>query len=243
MQIYGFFSNASAARATTVGSPAGIDAAPLAQKNGSSLLNLLRADDETTANRKAVAKKKLDELKEQLQMLRFWASDPETFVRLAKQLAQQLGAAAQQFASGGSAGMAGGGDAAAGAASAAATTASAMMQASADETANAGGEDGKGSNKTGPSSFAERAYREFSSDNSEDNSDARTAMEFKALAEQLKQLLGKAEQDLRAKGAASDADDARKASASLATSIASLDATGTAGAIGGAIAIPTSVSI
>lgn len=102
---------------------------------------------------------------------------------------------------------------------------------------------GPGSDKTGPSSFAARAYREFSSDNSEDNSDARTAAEFKALAEQLKQLLGTAEQDLRAKGAASDADDARKASASLTTSIASLDATGTAGAIAGAIAIPTSVSI
>lgn len=116
MQIYGFFSNAGTARATTAGSPTGIDAAPLAQNNGSSLLNLLRVDDETAANRKAVAKKKLDELKEQLQMLRFWASDPETLARLAKQLAQQLGAAAQQFAGGGSAGMAGGGDAPAGAA-------------------------------------------------------------------------------------------------------------------------------
>ncbi|MGH6805614.1 MAG: hypothetical protein ACREEJ_01995 [Ensifer adhaerens] len=240
MQIYGFFSNAGTARATTAGSPAGIDAAPLAQKNGSSLINLLRADDETAANRKAVAKKKLDELKEQLQMLRFWASDPETLARLAKQLAQQLGAAAQQFAGGGSAGMAGGGDAAAGAASAAAT---AVTLVNADETANAGGEDGKGSDKSGPSSFAERAYREFSSDSSEDSSDARTAAEFKALAEQLKQLLGKAEQDLRAKGAGSDADDARKASTSLTTSIASLDVTRTAGAIAGAIAIPTSVSI
>lgn len=240
MQIYGFFSNAGRARATTAGSPAGIDAAPLAQKNGSSFLNLLRVDEETTANRKAVAKKKLDELKEQLQMLRFWASDPETLARLAKQLAQQLGAAAQQFAGGGSAGMAGGGDAPAGAASAAAT---AVTLVNTDETANAGGEDGKGSDKSGPSSFAERAYREFSSDSSEDSSDARTAAEFKALAEQLKQLLGKAEQDLRAKGAASDADDARKASTSLTTSIASLDVTGTAGAIAGAIAIPTSVSI
>ncbi|OCP36811.1 hypothetical protein [Ensifer sp. LC163] len=243
MQIYGFFSNASAVRATTVGSPAGIDAAPLAQRNGSSLLNLLRADDETTANRKAVAKKKLDELKEQLQMLRFWASDPETLARLAKQLAQQLGAAAQQFSGGGSAGMEGGGDAAAGAASATATAASAMMQVSADETANAGGKDGKDSDTTGPSSFAERAYREFSSNSSEDHSDASTSAEFKALAEQLKQLLRKAEQDLRAKGAASDADDARKAGAALTTSIASLDAPGTAGAIAAAIAIPTSVSI
>ncbi|MGF6172330.1 hypothetical protein [Ensifer sp. 4252] len=246
MQIYGFFSNASATRTPTAGSPTGIDAAPLEQKSGSSLLNLLRTDDETAANRKAIAKKKLDELKQQMQMLRFWASDPETLARLAKQLAQQLGAAAQQFAGGGSAGMTGGGDAAAGAASAATTAASAaseMMQVSADETANDGGEESKSQDKTGPSSFAERAYREFGSDRSEDSSDARTIAEFKALAEQLEQVLRKAEQDLRAKGAASDADDARKASASLGKSIASLDSTGIAGMAARATAIPTSISM
>jgi hypothetical protein len=244
MQIYGFFSNAGTMRATTTGSPAGIDAAPLEQKNGSPLLNLLRADEETAASRKAVAKKKLDELKEQLRMLRFWASDPETLARLAKQLAQQLGAAAQQFAGGGSTGMmGGGGDAASGAASAATTAATAALQASTAEAANAGGEEGNDHDKSEPSSFAERAYREFSSDGSQDRSDASTMAEFKALAEQLKQVLRKAEQDLRAKGAGDDADDARKASNALATSMASLDAAGTAGATAGAVTIPTSVSI
>lgn len=240
MQIYGFFSNASATRVPAAGSQAGTDVAPLEQKSRSSLLNLLRTDDETAANRKAIAKKKLDELKEQMQMLRFWASDPETLARLAKQLAQQLGAAAQQFAGGGSSGLAGG-DTAAGAASAATTVASAALEVNADEMANAGGEEGNSADKTEPSSLAERAYREFSSGSSEENSDARTVAEFKALAEQLKQLLRKAEQDLRAEGAGSDADDARKASASLTTSIASLDST--VGAAAGAIAIPTSVSI
>ncbi|WP_455854421.1 hypothetical protein [Ensifer canadensis] len=90
----------------------------------------------------------MDELKEQMQMLRFWASDPETLARLAKQLAQQLGAAAQQFAGGGSSGLAGGGDTAAGAASAATTVASAAMEVNADEMANAGGEEGNSADKT-----------------------------------------------------------------------------------------------
>ncbi|MBP1870396.1 hypothetical protein J2Z19_000093 [Ensifer adhaerens] len=238
MQIYGFFSNAGATRATTTGSPAATDAAALEQKNGSPLLNLLRADEETTASRKAVAKKKLDELKEQLRMLRFWASDPETLARLAKQLAQQLGAAAQQFAGGGSTGMTGGGSDAT-----ATTAAMAAMQASTAEAANAGGEESNDHDKPQPSSFVERAYREFSSDGSQDSSDARTIAEFKALAEQLKQVLRKAEQDLRAKGAGNDADDARKASNTLATSMASLDAAGTAGATASAVTIPTSVSI
>ncbi len=244
MQIYGFFSNAGATRATTTGSPAATDAAALEQKNGSPLLNLLRADEETAASRKAVAKKKLDELKEQLRMLRFWASDPETLARLAKQLAQQLGAAAQQFAGGGSTGMTGGGGVAtAGAASAATAADMAAMQASTAEAANTGGEEGNDHDKPQPSSFAERAYREFSSDGSQDSSDARTIAEFKSLAEQLKQVLRKAEQDLRAKGAGNDADDARKASNTLATSMASLDAAGTAGAPASAVTIPTSVSI
>lgn len=244
MQIYGFFSNAGATRATPAGSSATTDAAALEQKNGSPLLNLLRADDETTASRRAVAKKKLDELKEQLRMLRFWASDPETLARLAKQLAQQLGAAAQQFAGGSSTGMTGGGgDAAAGTASPATTAAMAAMQASTAEAASAGGEEGKDHDKPQPSSFAERAYREFSSDGSQDSSDARTIAEFKSLAEQLKQVLRKAEQDLRAKGAGNDADDARKAGNALATSMASLDAAGTAGAPASAVTIPTSVSI
>lgn len=247
MQIYGFFSNAGATRSPTAAAPLGIDAAPFEQKPAPSLANLMRVDDEIAASRKAIAKKKLDEVKEQLQMLRFWASDPETLARLAKQLAQQLGAAAQQFSGGGSAGMAGGDGAQMGAASnaaeAALATASATAQADTDEAANAGGEDGRGSGNSERTSFAERAYREFGSDSSEDRGDAATIAEFKALAEQLKQILRKAEQDLRAKGEASDADGAKRASNALTTSMASLDATGAVGVTAGAVTIPTSVSI
>lgn len=241
MQIYGFFSNAAATRSPTAAAPFGIDAAPLEQKTGPSLANLMRVDDEVAANRKAIAKKKLDEVKEQLQMLRFWASDPETLARLAKQLAQQLGAAAQQFSGGGSAGMPGGDGAASSAAAAALAAASATAQTNADEAASKGSEDGTGRGNTEPTSFAERAYREFGSDSSGDKADAATIAEFKALAEQLKQILRKAEQDLRAKGEGSDADGAKRASNALTTSMASLDAAGAAGAT--AVTIPTSVSI
>ncbi len=246
MQIYGFFSNTGVARGATAGSPVGIDAAPLEKNTGSLSLKLLRVDDEVAASRKALAKKKLDEIKEQLQMLRYWASDPETLARLAKQLAQQLGAAAQQFAGGGSPGMPTGDGAATGAASAAtaaASAAAAAMHADAEHAADAGTQEAKGSKDSAPTSFAERAYREFGADNAEDRSDARTVAEFKALAEQLKQILRKAEQDLRAKGAGSDADDARKAGAALAASVASLDQAGMAGGAAPTLAIPTSVSI
>lgn len=247
MQIYGFYSNAGAARSPAAGSQSGFDAPPLEHGTGSSSLKLFRVDDEVAANRKAVAKKKLDDVKEQLRMLRFWASDPETLARLAKQLAQQLGAAAQQFAGGGSAGMPGGDGAAMGAASSAASAtlaaASATAKASTDEAVNSGSEDGRDNGRTEPTSFAERAYREFSSDSSGDKADAATIAEFKALAEQLKQLLRKAEQDLRAEGDGSDADDARRASNALAASMSSLDAAGPAGATVSATTIPTSVSI
>src|SRR6478735_1793232 len=111
MQIYGLFSNASVTR------PAASGAAPGAvgeSKSPASTALLLGRDDESAANRAAAAKKKLDEVKEQLRMLRFFASDPETLARLAKQLAQQLGTAAQQLAG------AGGGGAASGVASASA---------------------------------------------------------------------------------------------------------------------------
>lgn len=246
MQIYGFFSNAGVTRSPSAASPFGIDAAPFEQKTGPSLANLMGVDSEVAANRKAIAKQKLGEVKDQLRMLRFWASDPEALARIAKQLAQQLGTAARQFAGGSSAGMAGGDGAATGAASAATAAASAAlsaMEAHADKTAAAGDQDVKGGRDAGPASFAERAYREFSSDSAGDRSDANTVAEFKAVAEQLKQILRKTEQDLRAKGLNSDADEARKAGAALVSSMASLEPTGAPGATAATLAIPTSVSI
>lgn len=95
MQIYGLFSNAGVTRPMASGASTASE--PVEDKSSASAAWLL-GTDEDTADRAAAAKKKLDDIKEQLRMLRFFASDPETLARLAKQLAQQLGRAAQQLA-------------------------------------------------------------------------------------------------------------------------------------------------
>ncbi|MCY1741472.1 hypothetical protein [Ensifer sp. SL37] len=236
MQIYGLFSNSSVTR------PAASGAAPGAvgeSKSPASTALLLGRDDESAANRAAAAKKKLDEAKEQLRMIRFFASDPETLARLAKQLAQQLGTAAQQLAGAGDGGAASG----VASASAAAVLADAgPVQADASSAQTdapvAGGEAEPSTERT---SFAERAYREFGGDDGGSDPVAKAAAELKSVAEQVKQLLRKAEQELRAKGSGRDADEARTAGQSLSAATGSIEGAG--GNVTVSISIPTSISV
>lgn len=229
MQIYGLFSNAGVTRPTTPGtSPA---SEPAEGKSPASAA-LLLGTDEDADNRAAAAKKKLDDIKEQLRMLRFFASDPETLARLAKQLTQQLGTAAQQLAG------ADGAEAASGAASAAAVAALAVGGSAQTEDAAVADEAAAFAE---PGNFAERAYREFSDDAHESDSTTQVAAELKSVAEQVKQLLRKAELELRAEGSARDADDARAASHALSAVMGKLG--GIDASAGNAFTFPSSVSI
>lgn len=230
MQIYGLFSNAGTTKPTSIGTSAGVDAIPSEQRSTASLAALLGNDTEASTSRAANAKKKLDEIKEQLRTLRFWASDPETLARLAKQLAQQLGSAAQQLAGSGISG------ADAGAAAVSGIAAAAMSEASTAQADALSAE----VDQSGQATFVERAYREFDDTDAQSGSDERMIGEFKSVAEQLKQLLRKAEQDLRRDGAGRDADDARNAGHALSAVIAKLDGFG---AVSGTVAIPSSVSM
>ncbi|WVT74227.1 hypothetical protein QM996_03700 [Sinorhizobium chiapasense] len=226
MQIYGLFSNAGVRRPATSGiSTAGEGKSPASAA-------LLLGTGEGTANRAAAVKKKIDEIKEQLRMLRFFASDPETLARLAKQLAQQLGTAAQQLAG------AGGTKEADGVASAAA--AAALAEAGNAQTEGAA----TGDDAVAPSesaNFAERAYREFSDEDRESGSTMKVVAELKSVAEQVKQLLRRAEQELRNDGSARDADDARAAGHVLSAAIGKLG--GIDASAGNAFTFPSSVSI
>ncbi|WDZ77595.1 hypothetical protein PWG15_03525 [Ensifer adhaerens] len=229
MQIYGLFSNAGVTRPTTPGaSPA---SEPVEGKSPASAA-LLLGTDEDAGNRAAAAKKKLDDIKEQLRMLRFFASDPETLARLAKQLAQQLGTAAQQLAG------ADGSAAASGVVSAAAVAALADAGSAQTEGAVAGND---AAASLEPANFAERAYREFSDDDAESGASTKVAAELKSVAEQIKQLLRKAEQELRSEGSAPDADDARAAGHALSAAVGKLGGIDTSA--GNAFTFPSSVSI
>lgn len=239
MQIYGLFSNASVTR------PAASGAAPGAageSKSPASTALLLGRDDESAANRAAAAKKKLDEVKEQLRMLRFFASDPETLARLAKQLAQQLGTAAQQLAG------ADGGGAASGVASASPAASSTVLADAGSAQADTSGTrtdaavaDGEAESSSGRTSFAERAYREFGGDDNGSDPVAKVAAELKSVAEQVKQLLRKAEQELRAKGSGREADEARTAGQSLSAATGNIEGSG--GRAIASLSVPTSISI
>lgn len=240
MQIYGLFSNAGVTRPATSGAATGTVGE---SKSPASTALLLGRNDESAANRAAAAKKKLDEVKEQLRMLRFFASDPETLARLAKQLAQQLGTAAQQLAG------AGGGGAVSGVSSAAAAaTTAATALADAGSGADASGAqadvaaaDSEAEPSSAPASFAERAYREFGGDNDGSDAVAKVAAELKSVAEQVKQLLRKAEQELRAKGSGRDADEARTAGQALSAATGNIEGAG--GGTTVSLSIPTSISV
>ncbi|HEV7308254.1 hypothetical protein [Ensifer sp.] len=245
MQIYGLFTNTGVTRPTATGTSTAGNGEVIG--SGAAAQRLL-ADDETSASRAAIAKKKLDDIKEQLRMLRFWASDPETLAKLAKQLAQQLGTVAQQLAgagaSSGTAAIAGASGVSAAAASAATLAETASAQGSDDSTdANAGLADrGKETDAAADrSTFVQRAYREFSGADDQSDSTASLAAELKSVAEQVKQLLRKAEQDLRAKGSVREADEARAAGQALSASVDQLG--GIDMVAGGSSRIPTSVSV
>ncbi|WP_429808086.1 hypothetical protein [Ensifer sp. B1-9] len=226
MQIHGLFSNAGVRRPATPGtSTAGEGKSPASAA-------LLLGTDEGADDHAAAAKKKIDEIKEQLRMLRFFASDPETLARLAKQLAQQLGAAVQQLAG------AGGIEAADGVASAAAATA--LAEAGNAQTEGAATDDDAVA-PPGPANFAERAYREFSDEDRESGSTMKVVAELKSLGEQVKQLLRKAEQELRNDGSVRDADDARAAGHVLSAAIGKLG--GIDASDGNTFTFPSSVSI
>ncbi|WP_077962012.1 hypothetical protein [Ensifer adhaerens] len=242
MQIYGLFSNAGVMRPAASGATLGGDAMGGDSKSPASTALLLGTGDESAANRAAAAKKKLDEIKEQLRMLRFFASDPETLARLAKQLAQQLGTAAQQLAG------AGGGGAASGGASASAAAAATVLANAGSAQADAGSAqtdapaaDSEAEPPSGPTSFAERAYREFGADDGHSDPAAKVAAELKSVAEQLKQLLRKAEQDLRAKGSGRQADEARAAGQTLSAATGNIEGAG--GSAIASLSVPTSISV
>lgn len=240
MQIYGLFSNAGVTRPATSGAAPGTVGE---SKSPASTALLLGRDNESAANRAAAAKKKLDEVKEQLRMLRFFASDPETLARLAKQLAQQLGTAAQQMAGAGGGGAVSGVSSAAAAASTA-VTALADAGSGADASgaqADAAAADSEAEPSSGPASFAERAYREFGGDNDGSDPVAKVAAELKSVAEQVKQLLRKAEQELRAKGSGRDADEARTAGQALSAATGNIESAGGNATV--SISIPTSISV
>ncbi|OCP00848.1 MULTISPECIES: hypothetical protein [unclassified Ensifer] len=237
MQIYGLFTNAGAMRPTAPGTSTASETVNSENKTPASAALRLVSGNESNADRAAAAKKKLDEIKEQLRMLRFWASDPETLARLAKQLAQQLGTAAQQL---GGAGATGGTSDATSASGAAAAAAAALAEAA---NAQAGDTEIAEQAVTTPdqSTFVARAYREFDGDDDQSDLTVRVAAELKSVAEQLKQILRKAEQDLRAKGSGRGADAARTASHALSAAVGQLG--GTDATAAAALTIPTSVSI
>ncbi|MBD9648689.1 hypothetical protein IB267_10025 [Ensifer sp. ENS09] len=238
MQIYGLFSNAGVTRPATSGAAPGTVGEG---KSPASTALLLGRNDESAANRAAIAKKKLDDVKEQLRMLRFFASDPETLARLAKQLAQQLGTAAQQLA-----GAGGGGAGVSSAAAAATTAATALADAGSAQADTSGAQadataDSEAEPSSGPASFAERAYREFGGYNDSSDVVAKVAAELKSVAEQVKQLLRKAEQELRAQGSGRDADEARTAGQALSAATGNIEGAG--GGTTVSLSIPTSISV
>ncbi|WP_104667670.1 hypothetical protein [Ensifer adhaerens] len=240
MQIYGLFSNAGVARPAASGATLGGGVGSDSKRPASTAL-LLGAGDESAANRAAAAKKKLDEIKEQLRMLRFFASDPETLARLAKQLAQQLGTAAQQLAGAGGDGGAASGVASASAAAATVLADAGSAQADAGAQTDAPAADGEPEPPSGPTSFAERAYREFGGDDDGSDAAAKVAAELKSVAEQLKQLLRKAEQELRTKGSGHDADQARAAGQALSAVTGNIEGAG--GSAFASLSVPTSISV
>ncbi len=146
--------------------------------------------------------------------------------------ASLLRSAAQQLAG------AGGIEAADGVASAAA--AAALPEAGNAQTEGAAtGDDAVAPSE--PANFAERAYREFSDGDRESGSTVKVVAELKSVAEQVKQLLRRAEQELRNDGSARGADDARAAGHVLSATIGKLG--GIDASVGNAFTFPSSVSI
>lgn len=71
------------------------------RKADDTLLQLQTAQRSMVSDRKAAAKQKLDQAKARLQMLRMFAGDPKTMARQAKQIAQEIRAAARAYGAAG----------------------------------------------------------------------------------------------------------------------------------------------
>ncbi|MGR9137462.1 hypothetical protein ACU8MT_23980 [Rhizobium leguminosarum] len=149
---------------------------------------------------KAKAQRKLEEAKQQLEMLRSSNMAPEVVARLAAELARKVGAAASEFASAvatGSPATAVSMDAATGAAAVATSGADAALTDTAGETA--AGE--TGSQEPDAATNARNAYASVAEDTPKFSGisadDRETMEEFKAVVRELKQVLEKAMRELR----------------------------------------------
>jgi len=162
---------------------------------------LASSDDEA----KTKAQRKLDEAKQELEMLRSSNMPPEVVARLAAELARKVGTAASEFASAvatGSPTTAVPVDAAAAATSANATAATQADGALTDTTGEAGtGETDTGSQEPDAATHARKAYESVAKDSPKfsgiSTDDRETMEEFKAVVRELKQLLEKAMHELR----------------------------------------------
>ncbi|MGO7957771.1 hypothetical protein [Rhizobium leguminosarum] len=148
---------------------------------------------------KAKAQRKLEEAKQELEMLRSSNMAPEVVARLAAELARKVGTAASEFASSvatGSPATAVPVDATAGAAAVATSGAAALTDTSGE---TAAGE--TGSQEPDAAANARKAYASVAEDApkfSGISADDREAMEeFKAVVRELKQVLEKAMRELR----------------------------------------------
>ncbi|EJC77710.1 hypothetical protein Rleg10DRAFT_6424 [Rhizobium leguminosarum bv. trifolii WSM2012] len=147
---------------------------------------------------KTKAQRKLEEAKQQLEMLRSSNMPPEVVARLAAELARKLGTAASEFASsvatGSSAAVAV--DATPDAAAAATSGADAALTDASGETETA-----TGSEEPDAATSARKAYQSVAEDAPKFSTisadDRETMEEFKAVVGELKQLLEKAMHDLR----------------------------------------------
>jgi len=156
---------------------------------------------------KAKAQRKLEEAKQELEMLRSSNMPPEVVARLAAELARKVGTAASEFASAvatGSPTSAVPVDAAAAATSADVTTMTQADGAQTDTIGEAGtDETDAGSQEPDAAAHARKAYESVAKDAPKfsgiSTDDRETMEEFKAVVRELKQLLEKAMHELRQK--------------------------------------------
>ncbi len=187
-------------------------------QNQTKALDTLRETMRSSADiEKERAARKLEEAKQELEMLKSGGMPPEVVVRLAAELAHKVSAAATQFAaavaaSAGSASAATAVDAAAGTATAGAeagnTSAAdtgatdAASVISADDTDNDG--DTGQADELDDATPARNAYKSVAEDGESASSgisaeDRKTMEEFKSLLRDIKQVMDKAMRDLREK--------------------------------------------
>lgn len=164
---------------------------------------LASSDDEA----KTKAQRKLEEAKQELEMLRSSNMPPEVVARLAAELARKVGTAASEFASAvatGSSTTAVPVDAAAAATSADVNAATQTDGVLTDTTGEAGTtETDTGSQEPDDAAYARKAYESVAKDDPKFSSissdDRETMEEFKSVVRELKQLLEKAMHELRQK--------------------------------------------